>query len=63
MHGFIWGDGLFMAVYLLLWGFIVDSMADSGTVEREMGLAFLTILLIQNLLSLSLQASNYLEGS
>lgn len=48
------GNGLFMALYLFQWGFILDSLADTERVEREMGLAFLIILLVQYLLSLSL---------
>lgn len=43
-----------MALSLFQWGFILDSLADSKRVEREMGLAFLIILLVQYLLSLSL---------
>lgn len=35
-----------MAVYLFQWSCIVDSMPASKRIEREMGLAFLTILLI-----------------
>lgn len=35
-----------MAVYLFQWSYIVDSMHVSKRVEREMGLAFLTILLV-----------------
>lgn len=57
VHGFILGNGLFLTVYLLLWGFLVDSMDDFRKVERKMHLAFLNILMIQNLLSLHRQVS------
>lgn len=35
-----------MAVYMFQWSYIVGSMHVSKRVDREMGLAFLTILLI-----------------
>lgn len=50
--GFILGNMLFIVIHLFQWSFTVHSMADSTRVEREMGLAILTMWYSSTILSL-----------